>query len=388
MEFELRKIRRVIKMDKKLLIAITALTSILTINCAKKEQGSQASVEIFGTLSNGTEIKKYTISNSKGLTAEIINYGARVVSLKAPDRTGKIEDIIFGFDDLASYERDNSYQGAIVGRYGNRIRDGKFSLEGKTYQLDINDGKNHLHGGKDGFYRQVWECREADSRSIQLCYISPDGEGGYPGQVEITVIYTITDDNGLKIEYSAKTDKTTILNPTSHCYFNLSGFPEKSILDHELMINADYFTPVDAGLIPTGEIRPVVGTPMDFRTVKAIGKDIEADDEQILYGNGYDHNWVLNDYNGQVRLSATLYEKETGRLMEVLTDQPGLQFYSGNFLDGSMTGKGGVKYNHRTALCLEAQAFPDSPNKPNFPSVVLRPGEEYKQTTIYRFSTK
>ncbi len=209
-------------MDKKLLIAITALTSILTVNCAKKEQGSQASVEIFGTLSNGTEIKKYTISNSKGLTAEIINYGARVVSLKAPDRTGKIEDIIFGFDDLASYERDNSYQGAIVGRYGNRIRDGKFSLEGKTYQLDINDGKNHLHGGKDGFYRQVWECREADSRSIQLCYISPDGEGGYPGQVEITVIYTITDDNGLKIEYSAKTDKTTILNPTSHCYFNLS----------------------------------------------------------------------------------------------------------------------------------------------------------------------
>ncbi|HPC37217.1 MAG TPA: aldose epimerase family protein, partial [Candidatus Marinimicrobia bacterium] len=366
----------------------TALTSILTINCAKKEQGSQASVEIFGTLSNGTEIKKYTISNSKGLTAEIINYGARVVSLKAPDRTGKIEDIIFGFDDLASYERDNSYQGAIVGRYGNRIRDGKFSLEGKTYQLDINDGKNHLHGGKDGFYRQVWECREADSRSIQLRYISPDGEGGYPGQVEITVIYTITDDNGLKIEYSAKTDKTTILNPTSHCYFNLSGFPEKSILDHELMINADYFTPVDAGLIPTGEIRPVVGTPMDFRTVKAVGKDIEADDEQILYGNGYDHNWVLNDYNGQVRLSATLYEKETGRLMEVLTDQPGLQFYSGNFLDGSMTGKGGVKYNHRTALCLEAQAFPDSPNKPNFPSVVLRPGEEYKQTTIYRFSTK
>jgi len=388
MEFELRKIRRVIKMDKKLLIAITALTSILTVNCAKKEQGSQASVEIFGTLSNGTEIKKYTISNSKGLTAEIINYGARVVSLKAPDRTGKIEDIIFGFDDLASYERDNSYQGAIVGRYGNRIRDGKFSLEGKTYQLDINDGENHLHGGKDGFYRQVWECREADSRSIQLRYISPDGEGGYPGQVEITVIYTITDDNGLKIEYSAKTDKTTILNPTSHCYFNLSGFPEKSILDHELMINADYFTPVDAGLIPTGEIRLVAGTPMDFRVAKAVGKDIEADDEQILYGNGYDHNWVLNDYNGQVRLAATLYEKETGRLMEVLTDQPGLQFYSGNFLDGSMTGKGGVKYNHRTALCLEAQAFPDSPNKPNFPSVVLRPGEEYKQTTIYRFSTK
>jgi len=375
-------------MDKKLLIAFTALTSILTINCAKKEQGSQASVEIFGTLSNGTEVKKYTISNGKGLTAEIINYGARVVSLKAPDRTGKIEDIIFGFDDLASYERDNSYQGAIVGRYGNRIRDGKFSLEGKTYQLDINDGKNHLHGGKDGFYRQIWECREADSKSIQLRYISPDGEGGYPGQVEITVIYTITDDNELKIEYSAKTDKTTILNPTSHCYFNLSGFPEKSILDHELMINADYFTPVDAGLIPTGEIRPVAGTPMDFRVAKAVGKDIEADDEQILYGNGYDHNWVLNDYNGQVRLSATLYEKETGRLMEVLTDQPGLQFYSGNFLDGSMTGKGGVKYNHRTALCLEAQAFPDSPNKPNFPSVVLRPGEEYKQTTIYRFSTK
>ncbi|HPC37171.1 MAG TPA: aldose epimerase family protein [Candidatus Marinimicrobia bacterium] len=375
-------------MDKKFLIAITVLTSVLMVNCTKKEQGNQASVENFGTLSSGAEIKKYTISNSKGLTAEIINYGARVVSLKTPDRTGKFEDIIFGFDDLASYERDNSYQGAIVGRYGNRIGEGKFILEGKTYQLDINDGKNHLHGGKDGFYRQVWECRNADPRSIQLSYISPDGEGGYPGRVEINVTYTITDNNELKIEYSGKTDKTTILNPTSHCYFNLSGFPENSILNHDLMINANYFTPVDAGLIPTGEIRPVASTPMDFRTPKAIGKDIEAKDEQILYGHGYDHNWVLNDYSGQVRLAATLYEAGSGRLMEVLTDQPGLQFYSGNFLDGSMTGKGGVKYNFRTALCLEAQAFPDSPNKPNFPSVVLRPGEEYKQITIYRFSTK
>jgi aldose 1-epimerase len=375
-------------MYRKLLITITILTSILMVDCAKKEQGSQASVKTFGTLPNGTEIKKYTISNSKGLTAEIINYGARVVSLKTPDRTGKPEDIIFGFDDLASYERDNSYQGAIVGRYGNRIREGKFSLEGKTYQLDINDGKNHLHGGKEGFYKQVWECRNADSKSVQLRYISPAGKGGYPGRVEITVTYTITDDNGLKIEYNANTDKTTILNPTSHCYFNLSGSPESSILNHELMINADYFTPVDAGLIPTGEILPVANTPMDFRTAKAIGRDIEANDEQILYGHGYDHNWVLNDYNGQVRLVATLYEAGSGRLMEVLTDQPGLQFYSGNFLDGSMTGKGGVKYNFRTALCLETQAFPDSPNKPNFPSVVLRPGEEYKQTTIYRFSTK
>ncbi len=333
-------------------------------------------------------MKKYKISNDKGVSAEIISYGAIVVSLTAPNRNGQMEDIILGFDDLASYEKDNTFQGAIVGRYGNRIAGGKFSLDGKVYQLNLNDGPNHLHGGPKGFFKVIWDIEQLDSQSVRLSYVSPDGEEGYPGEVKISVVYTITDDDALRIDYYGTTDRPTILNPTSHCYFNLSGTPKNTILDHELMLNADFFTPIDEFSIPTGEIRPVAGTPLDFREPKPIGRDINADDEQIKFGKGYDHNWVINGKPGQVRLAATVYESQSGRLMECLTDQAGLQFYSGNFLDGSLIGKGGIRYNYRCALCLEAQAFPDSPNKPHFPSVVLRPGEEYRQTTIYRFSVR
>ena len=333
-------------------------------------------------------MKKYKISNDKGVSAEIISYGAIVVSLTAPNRNGQLEDIILGFDDLASYEKDNTFQGAIVGRYGNRIAGGKFSLDGKVYQLNLNDGPNHLHGGPKGFFKVIWDIEQLDSQSVRLTYVSPDGEEGYPGEVKISVVYTITDDDALRIDYYGTTDRPTILNPTSHCYFNLSRSPKNTILDHELMLNADFFTPIDEFSIPTGEIRPVVGTPLDFREPKPIGRDINAEDEQIKFGKGYDHNWVINGKPGQVRLAATVYESKSGRLMECLTDQAGLQFYSGNFLDGSLIGKGGIRYNYRCALCLEAQAFPDSPNKPHFPSVVLRPGEEYRQTTIYRFSVR
>ncbi|HOU17951.1 MAG TPA: aldose epimerase family protein [Candidatus Marinimicrobia bacterium] len=333
-------------------------------------------------------MKKYKISNDKGVSAEIISYGAIVVSLTTPNRNGQLEDIILGFDDLASYEKDNTFQGAIVGRYGNRIAGGKFSLDGKVYQLNLNDGPNHLHGGPKGFFKVIWDIEQLDSQSVRLTYVSPDGEKGYPGEVKISVVYTITDDDALRIDYYGTTDRPTILNPTSHCYFNLSGSPKNTILDHELMLNADFFTPIDEFSIPTGEIRPVVGTPLDFRVPKPIGRDIAAEDEQIKFGKGYDHNWVINGMPGQVRLAATVYESKSGRLMECLTDQAGLQFYSGNFLDGSLIGKGGIRYNYRCALCLEAQAFPDSPNKPHFPSVVLRPGEEYRQTTIYRFSVR
>ena len=333
-------------------------------------------------------MKKYKISNDKGVSAEIISYGAIVVSLTAPNRNGQLEDVILGFDDLASYEKDNTFQGSIVGRYGNRIAGGKFSLDGKVYQLNLNDGPNHLHGGPKGFFKVIWDIEQLDSQSVRLTYVSPDGEEGYPGEVKISVVYTITDDDALRIDYYGTTDRPTILNPTSHCYFNLSGTPKNTILDHELMLNADFFTPIDEFSIPTGEIRPVAGTPLDFREPKPIGRDINAEDEQIKFGKGYDHNWVINGKPGQVRLAATIYESKSGRLMECLTDQAGLQFYSGNFLDGSLIGKGGIRYNYRCALCLEAQAFPDSPNKPHFPSVVLRPGEEYRQTTIYRFSVR
>ncbi|MBN1299957.1 MAG: galactose mutarotase [Melioribacteraceae bacterium] len=362
------------------------LTALLLSSCSSPDKSDGK--KLFGKLSSGEEVYMYTISNNNGLSADIINYGAIVVSLNVPDRSGNADDIIFGFEDLEGYEKDNSFQGSIVGRYGNRIREGKFKIDGTEYQLSLNDGPNHLHGGFKGFNKVLWTVEGHSKNLVKLSYLSADGEEGYPGNVKIEVTYTLTDKNELQIDYKGTTDAVTILNPTSHCYFNLTGNPESSILDHELMINADKFTPVDNTLIPTGEIIPVEGTPMDFREPALIGKRINEDTDQIKYGRGYDHNWVLNDYTGDVRSAATLYDSSSGRFMEVLTDQPGLQFYSGNFLDGSMIGKSGKKYNWRTALCLEAQKYPDSPNKPEFPSAVLKPGEVYKQSTIYKFSTR
>jgi aldose 1-epimerase len=344
----------------------------------------------FGTLSSGEKIYSYILSNNKGMSATIINYGATVVSLKAPDRNGKIEDVILGYDSLSGYVNGSAYFGGIVGRYGNRIAKGHFKLDGKGYQLSINDGVNHLHGGTEGFNKKVWQGKiiEGNVPKLQLTYVSPDGEEGYPGTATITVTYSITDKNELKIEYKAVTDKPTIMNPTNHCYFNLSGSPENTILDEKLMINANKYTPVDKTLIPIGKLENVADTPMDFRKPKMIGKDINADFQQLKFAGGYDHNWVLNNYNGKVRKAASVFDSTSGRYMEVFTDQPGIQFYSGNFLDGTIKGKDGIYYKHRAALCLECQHYPDSPNEKIFPSVVLRPGEVYTQTTIYKFSTK
>ena len=317
--------------------------------------------------------------------------GAALVSINVPDKKGTYGDVLLGYDNAQGYVDDISFFGAIVGRYGNRIAKGKFSLDGKPYQLEINSGVNHLHGGKNGFNRKLWEAtinEKAPFASVTMHCTSPDGDGGYPGKVSLNVTYTWSDSNELTIDYSGTTDAPTILNPTNHAYFNLTGDPKNTILDHEVMIAADQFTPVDSVLIPTGKFQNVVGTPLDFRLPKRIGDRINDPHEQLQFARGYDHNWVLNNYNKTVRLAATVYDPKSGRFMEVLTDQPGVQFYTGNFLDGSHRGKGGIAYQFRSGLCLETQHFPDSPNEPQFPSVVLRPGETYQQTTKYRFSTK
>lgn len=368
------------------------LLSLLIVSCQNnKKVEKMIEKSLYGKLPDGKEVYQFTLKNNSGMEVKIINYGAIVRSIIVPDRNGKFEDVTLGYDSLSGYMNDNSYQGAIVGRYGNRIGKGKFKLDDKEFQLTINDGENHLHGGKLGFHKVLWDAKvvaDTGEPALQLTYISPDGEEGYPGNVTISVTYTLTNNNELRIDYKGTTDKPTILNPTHHSYFNLSGNPLNTILDQQLTIEADTFTPVDKGLITTGEKRSVDKTPMDFRTPFAIGARINDKYEQLTFGKGYDHNWVLKNYDGKVNKAVELYESVSGRLMTIYTDQPGMQFYSGNFLDGSIKGKSGINYQYRTGLCLEAQCFPDSPNKPEFPSVTLRPGQEYKQTTIYQFSTK
>jgi aldose 1-epimerase len=373
---------------KNFFIPIIIILSILSFNCSESNQQSSPGKRLFGKLNNGKEVYMYTLKNKNGMTAEITNYGATVVSLFVPDKNGKFADVILGYDSLQSYENGTSYFGAIVGRYGNRIGKGRFTLEGKTYQLTINNGENHLHGGTIGFNKKLWGTDSFDGHSLKMTLVSPDGDQGYPGALTLTVTYTLGDNNELKIDYFATTDKPTILNPTNHCYFNLTGNPENTILSHVLMINADKYTPINSEFITTGEISNVAGTPMDFRSPTPIGQRINDNFTQLKNGNGYDHNWVLNDYNGKVREAATVYDPSSGRELDVLTDQPGIQFYSGNFLDGSEIGKSGVHYQHRTGMCLETQHFPDSPNKKNFPTVELKPGEKFNSTTIYRFTTK
>ena len=345
----------------------------------------------FGTLADGGKVTLYTLTNASGAEARIINYGAIVVSLTVPDRQGKARDVVLGYDSLEGYVKDKDFFGSTVGRYGNRIAAGKFTLDGKTYQLDVNNGPNHLHGGAHGFYKKLWKAEAVkgkDGPGVKLTYVSKDGEEGYPGTVTLNVTYTLTRKNGLRIDYQGTTDKPTILNPTHHSYFNLSGDPTQTILDEELAIDADKTTPVGAGLIPTGKLADVAGTPMDFRKATKIGARIDAKDEQLDLGKGYDHNWVLRNPGKKVRKVAELYDPTSGIVMQILTDQPGLQFYSGNFLNGTIHGKKGVAYQHRTAVCLEAQLFPDAPNHPAFPSAVLRPGQHYTQTAIYQFSTR
>lgn len=344
----------------------------------------------YGTTADGEAVELYTLRNAAGMEVEVITYGGIITSLTAPDQDGDFENIVLGFDSLSRYEESNPYFGALIGRYGNRIAGGKFTLDGATYNLETNDGPNHLHGGEKGFDKVVWAATELPSDTapgLRLTYRSPDGEGGYPGTLETTVVYTLREDNALEIQYTATTDQPTIVNLTQHTYFNLSGNLTEDILDHVLMIDAEQFVPVDATLIPTGELQSVEGTPLDFTEPKAIGRDIEQENEQLILGKGFDHCWVL-DEPGEISPDATLYHPGTGRFMEVFTDEPGIQFYSGNFLDGTLPVPGGGTYGRRSGLCLETQHFPDSPNQPNFPSVILRPGEQYATTTTYQFSTK
>ncbi len=370
--------------------AVALLLPTLASAAGKKAESSVTQSE-FGALADGSKVTLYTLTNAAGAEARIINYGASVVSLKVPDREGKLRDVVLGYDDLASYEKDKDFFGVTVGRYGNRIGAGKFTLEGKEYQLTTNDGKNHLHGGSGGFFKKLWKGQVAkgkDAPGVKLTWVSKDGEEGYPGTLTITVTYTLTKDNGLRIGYLATTDKATIINPAHHAYWNLSGDPNRTILDHELMIDADKTTPVDAGLIPTGKLANVEGTPFDFRKATKIGARIDAKDEQLGFGKGYDHNWAITKPSKKPRKTAELYDPSSGIVMSIVTDQPGLQFYSGNFLNGTIKGKGGIAYKHRTAVVLEAQNFPDAPNHANFPSAVLKPGKRYQQTTTYQFSTR
>ncbi len=341
--------------------------------------------ELFGKLRDGRGIELYTLTNSTGLKVRLMTYGATLVSLEVPDRDGQFADITIGHDSLEGYITSSPYFGSIVGRCGNRIAKGQFTLNGIEYKLATNDGENHLHGGVIGFDKVVWKAEPVQSEGtvgIQFSYLSQDGEEGYPGNLSVTVIYTLTDDNELKISYKAETDKPTPINLTHHSYFILAGQGEGDILGHELMLNADKYTPVDEGLIPTGEMHEVKDTPMDFTTPKAIGSRINE------VKGGYDHNYVLNTGGRTMALAARLFDPKSGRVMEIHTTEPGIQFYSGNFLDGSITGKGGKVYFKHYGLCLETQHFPDSPNKPNFPSTILKPGEKYESLTIHKFYTR
>jgi len=345
--------------------------------------------EVFGRTPDGEIVELYTLTNTKGMEVKLTNYGGIVVSLRVPDRQGRFDDVVLGFDRLEDYLKGHPYFGAIIGRYANRIAGGRFVLNGVSYQLTLNEVQNHLHGGRKGCDKVVWRAGPGRLRQgvgVRLNYMSRDGEEGYPGNLSVTVTYLLTEENELRIEYTAMTDRDTIVNLTHHSYFNLAGQGRRDILDHLLQINAHYFTPIDANLIPTGEIRFVRGTPFDFTRLTPIGARIEEPDEQLRFGRGYDHNWVLDGPSGVLRLAARVVEPSSGRVLEVWTTEPGLQFYSGNFLDGTITGKEGRVYRHRYGFCLEPQHFPDSPNKPHFPSVVLRKGARYQTTTVYKFS--
>ncbi|MGO4882663.1 MAG: aldose epimerase family protein [Bryobacteraceae bacterium] len=341
----------------------------------------------FGKTPSGETVTLYTLKNSKGVEAAISTYGGVIVSLKVPDRAGMLGDVVLGFDDFKGYLIPPPYFGAIVGRYGNRIAHARFTLDGIEYKLAKNDGDNTLHGGNRGFDKVLWKAKPINGHTLQLTYLSKDGEEGYPGNLSVTVTYTLTDHNELKIDYTATTDKDTVLNLTNHSYFNLAGEGKGDILAHRLTLYASRFTPVDKGLIPTGELRNVEGTPFDFRQPHAIGERIGSSDEQIVLGGGYDHNFVLDRSGAGLSLAARVADPGSGRVLEVLTTEPAIQFYTGNFLDGSIHGKGGKVYGRRSAFCLETQHYPDSPNHPAFPATELKPGAVYHTTTVFRFTT-
>jgi len=381
-------------------IFITLL--VLLVSCqpkTKKTTGDESSditgmveKEDFQGTYKGVQTDLITIKNANGLIMQVTNYGGKIATLFVPDRDGNMEDIVFGYENIQDYLDGNSSFGAIVGRYANRIAAGKFSLDGNPYQLPLNEGgKNTLHGGDSGFDDAVWKAEKIETEegeAVKLTYLSPDGDQGFPGNLTIEVIYTLTDEDELIVNYKAITDKPTVLNLSQHSYFNLAGHASGSILNHELVIDADHFTPVNENLIPTGELRPVDGTPLDFREPHKIGERIGDDYNQLQIGRGYDHNFVLNkETPGDLSFAASVYEDSTGRFMEVFTTHPAVQLYTGNFLDGAI-GKADATYNYRTGFCLETQYYPDSPNHPEFPSTVLRPDEEYKHRTVFKFSVK
>ena len=392
-------------MKKTVIGYVLMVLTVLWVNCDRREPASPSSKEgsqtmdatitkeNFGVTPDGVDVEIYTLSNAHGLKARIMTWGAILLSLEVPDREGIFQDIVLGHDSLTGYLNPdtNPYFGGIVGRYGNRIDKGKFTLDGAEYSLATNNNENHLHGGNQGFDKVVWTAEEMMSGpepSLKLTYLSKDGEEGYPGNLHCTVIYTLTNNDELKISYTAQTDKTTVVNLTHHSYFNLTG-AQRDVLDHELLLNADRYTPVDAGLIPTGELAPVKNTPLDFTTPAKIGARINDDFEQLKFGGGYDHNWILNKENeGELTLAARVFEPASGRVMEIYTTEPGIQFYSGNFLDGAIAGKAGRVYNHRFGFCLETQHFPDSPNQPQFPSTILKPGEKYSHLTVHKFTAR
>jgi aldose 1-epimerase len=373
------------------------LAGALSIFCAnslpagaQEKSGTGIDPAPFGRTTQGTEMHLYSLTNKHGLKATVTNFGATLVSLVTPDRQGKMADIVLGYDNVSGYEKGKAYFGGSIGRYGNRIAGGRFSVNGKTYQLALNDGANHLHGGIKGFNHVVWNARRLSNHSVEFRYTSKDGEEGYPGTLAVSVTYTLTDNDEVRIDYTAKEgqEKGTIVNLTNHSYFNLTGNPQNTIVNHEIALFASRFTPIDAGFIPTGELREVKGTPFDFTTATPIGSRIGQPDEQLRFGRGYDHNWVIDRQAAGLVKAAEVFDPSSGRLMEVLTTEPGIQFYSGNFLDGTEKGKGGQVYAFRSGLCLETQHYPDSPNKPSFPTTTLKAGQTYSSTTLYRFSAR
>ena len=375
-------------------IAILALTTALALITATPQVKGSNHVKssMFGKLSDGKEAHLYTLTNKNGMEVAISDYGATIVSIKVPDRNGKIADVVLGYDSPEGYATGTAYFGATIGRYGNRIAHGQFSLDGHTYTLAKNNGENSLHGGAAPFNKVLWAAKEIsspDGAAVECSYVSKDGDGGYPGNLSVHVTFTLTDKNEFKIEYAATTDKDTVLNLTNHSYFNLAGEGSGDVLKQQMQLHASRFTPVDESLIPVGELQSVERTPFDFRNSTMIGSRIDNDNVQLKYGRGYDHNWVI-DGGDQNKLTpaAQAYDPASGRVLEVSTTEPGIQFYTGNFLDGTIHGKGGKVYGHRGAFCLETQHFPDSPNHPEFPSTELKPGMKFDSTTIYRFSTK
>jgi aldose 1-epimerase len=366
------------------------LSVIILFSCTQQPRQPQLIDEdSFGGILDGKEVGLYTLKNENGLITQITNFGGRLVSLWVPDKDGNFDDIVTGYETLDGYLNSNEiYYGALIGRYGNRIANGRFTLNDTEYSLAQNNDENHLHGGIKGFNDVVWDAGQTDGQTLVLTYVSPHMEEGYPGNLEVKVQYRLTGDNELKIEYWVTTDQPTPVNLTHHSFFNLKGDGNGTINDHILQINADFYTPVDEGLIPTGEIAPVEGTPLDFRMPTAIGDRVDDDFEQLNFGGGYDHNWVLVPSGNGLTFAGRVLEPASGRTMEVYTNEPGMQFYGGNFLDGSDTGKNNKVYGHRTSFCLETQHFPDSPNQPDFPSTILNPGEEYHSVCVYKFGVE